>query len=165
MTISSAIAAPDVKEAKRIIVLGDSITHAGDWVTNFEAWLLSRGANAEVINLGLPSETAADLTPTEQEETHIKPYGFPRPTISERIGRILEKTKPDWVIACYGMNDGSSLPQNDEGFARYCAAMETLKSQLEKAGVQQIIFMTPPIHDAGPGKPQSKHDEMLTRFQ
>ncbi len=152
MTISSAIAAPDVKEAKRIIVLGDSITYAGDWVTDFEAWLLSRGANAEVINLGLPSETAADLTPKEQEETHIKPYGFPRPTISERIGRILEKTKPDWVIACYGMNDGSSLPQNDEGFARYCAAMETLKSQLEKAGVKQIIFLTPPIHDAGPGK-------------
>ncbi len=164
LTICPAFAAPDVKEAKRIIILGDSITYSGDWVTNFEAWLLARGAEAEVINLGLPSETGADLTPTEQQETHIKPYGFPRPTISERLGRILEKSKPDWVVACYGMNDGSSLPQNDEGFARYCAAMQTLKSQLENAGVKQIIFMTPPLHDAGPGQAQSKHDAMLTRF-
>ncbi|HEY0074859.1 MAG TPA: GDSL-type esterase/lipase family protein [Abditibacteriaceae bacterium] len=164
MTTTSTIAAPAIKDAKRILFLGDSITYAGDYVTDVEAWLLSQGSNAEVINLGLPSETGADLTPTEQQETHIKPYGFPRPTISERIGRILEKTKPDWVIACYGMNDGSSLPQNDEGFTRYVAAMEILKSTFEKAGVKQIVFLTPPIHDAGPGKEQSKHDQMLTRF-
>lgn len=162
--VNAVCAAPNVKDAKRIVILGDSITYSGDWVTDFEAWLLSKGANAEVINLGLPSETATDLTDTEQQETHIKPFGFPRPTISERISRILEKTKPDWALVCYGMNDGSSLPQNDEGFARYGKAMHTLKSQLENAGVKTIIWMTPPIHDAGPGKAQSKHDEMLTRF-
>lgn len=164
MLANAAFAAPDIKEAKRIVFLGDSITYAGDYVVDVECWMFSKGANAEVINLGLPSETAADLTPKEQEETHIKPYGFPRPTISERIGRILEKTKPDWVFACYGMNDGSSLPQNDEGFARYCAAMQTLKTTFEKASVKQIVFLTPPIHDAGPGKAQSLHDQMLTRF-
>ncbi len=164
MTIHTALAAPDITGAKRIVILGDSITYSGDYITDVEAWLLSRGATAEVINLGLPSETAADLTPLEQQETHIKPHGFPRPTISERLNRILEKSQPDWVLACYGMNDGSSLPQNDEGFARYCAAMETLKSTVEKAGVKQFIALTPPIHDAGPGKGISKHDEMLHRF-
>lgn len=164
MTLQSALAAPDIHTAKRIVFLGDSITHSGEYVADLEAWLISRGASAEVINLGLPSETAADLTPTEQQETHIKPFGFPRPTISERLGRILEKSHPDWILACYGMNDGSSLPQNDEGFARYCAAMETLKTTTEKAGVKQFIALTPPTQDAGPGQPISKHDEMLARF-
>lgn len=164
MHLSAAFAAPNVAEAKRIVILGDSITYAGDWVTDFEAWLLSRGVQAEVINLGLPSETAADLTETEQQETHIKPHGFPRPTISERLSRILERSQPDWILACYGMNDGSSLPQDDTGFTRYIAAMETLKSTVEKAGVKQFIALTPPIHDAGPGTPLSKHDQMLARF-
>lgn len=162
--IAPSHAAPGLKDAKRIVILGDSITYAGDWVTDLDAWLGSQGATAEVINLGLSSETATDLTPTEQQETHISKYGFPRPTISERIGRILEKTKPDWVMACYGMNDGSSLPQNDEGFARFCKGMETLKSQMEKTGVKRVVFLTPPVQDAGPAKPPSKHDEMLTRF-
>ncbi len=162
--ISSAAPLPDIKTAKRIVILGDSITQAGDWVADFDGWLTAAGAPAEVLNLGLSSETASDLTDAEQQETHIKPYGFPRPAISERLGRILEKTKPDWVVECYGMNDGSSLPQNDEGFARFCSAMEAMKSQLEKAGVKQIIFLTPPIHDAGPGQPQDKHDGMLSRF-
>ncbi len=162
--IARTHAALDLKDAKRIVILGDSITYAGDWVTDLDAWLGSQGATAEVINLGLSSETATDLTPAEQQETHISKFGFPRPTISERIGRILAKAKPDWVMACYGMNDGSSLPQNDEGFARFCKGMETLKSQMEKAGVRRVLFLTPPVQDAGPGKPPSKHDEMLTRF-
>jgi lysophospholipase L1-like esterase/pimeloyl-ACP methyl ester carboxylesterase len=167
MTLSAHAAPdrkPDLKDGKRILFLGDSITYGGDYVTDFECWLLANGLNVEVINVGLPSETGADLTPTEQQETHIKPYGFPRPTISERINRILEKTRPDWVFACYGMNDGSSLPQNDEGFARYVAALETLKSTLEKAGAKRVIFLTPPTHDSGPGKAMSRHDEMLHRF-
>jgi lysophospholipase L1-like esterase/pimeloyl-ACP methyl ester carboxylesterase len=163
MTTTSTIAAPDIKNAKRIVFLGDSITYAGDYVTDVEAWLLSQGSKAEVINLGLPSETGADLTPTEQQETHIKPYGFPRPAISERLNRIIEKTKPDWVFVCYGMNDGSSLPQNKEGLHRYIAAMHDLQWNL-KVTVPRTRFLTPPIHDAGPGKAQSTHDKMLDSF-
>ncbi|HEX8372017.1 MAG TPA: GDSL-type esterase/lipase family protein [Chthoniobacterales bacterium] len=164
MILHPASAAPEIRDAKRIVFIGDSITYAGDYVIDVEAWLSSIGAPAEVLNVGLPSETAADLTLSEQEETHIRPYGFPRPTVSERLQRVLEKTRPDWVFACFGMNDGSSLPQNDEGFARYCAAMDTLKAAVDSAGVQRLIILTPPIHDAGPGQPQSAHDGMLTRF-
>ncbi|HEX8309920.1 MAG TPA: GDSL-type esterase/lipase family protein [Chthoniobacteraceae bacterium] len=159
-----AFALPDVKDAKRILFLGDSITYDGNYVTDVEAWLLSSGAAAEVINLGLPSETAADLTSVEQEESHIKPYGFPRPTVSERLQRVLEKTRPDWVFACYGMNDGSSLPHNEEGLTRFSTAVEKLKAAVDNAGVKRFIMLTPPIHDAGPGKPQSQHDAMLARF-
>src|SRR5215216_3031855 len=162
--LSAAAPASNLKDARRIVFLGDSITYAGDYVTDFECWLPSHGANAEVLNLGLPSETASDLTPTEQQETHIKPHGFPRPVVSERLGRVLEKTRPDWVFACYGMNDGSSLPQNDEGFARFQAAMENLKAAVEKAGARRFIILTPSVHDTGPGKPISAHDAMLKRF-
>jgi lysophospholipase L1-like esterase/pimeloyl-ACP methyl ester carboxylesterase len=164
MILQNAHAAPDIKNARRILFLGDSITYDGNYVTDVECWILAHNAQAEVLNLGLPSETATDLTPTEQQETHIKPYGFPRPVISERLERVLNATKPDWVIACYGMNDGSSLPQHDEGFARFCAAMENLKSAVEQAGAQRFIILTPPIHDAGPSQPVSKHEQMLARF-
>jgi lysophospholipase L1-like esterase len=164
MNLSSVFAVPELKDAKRIVFLGDSITYDGNYVNDVDEWLSSHGVAAEVINLGLPSETGADLTPTEQQETHIKPNGFPRPTISERLQRVLDKTRPDWVFACYGMNDGSSLPQNDEGFARFCAAMENFKTAIEKAGVKRFIVLTPPIHDAGPSQPQSRHDAMLARF-
>jgi lysophospholipase L1-like esterase/pimeloyl-ACP methyl ester carboxylesterase len=164
MSLYSASAVPEIQDVKRIVFLGDSITYDGNYVTDVNAWLLSCGAATEVINLGLPSETAADLTPIEQQKTHIEPYGFPRPAISERLQRVLDRTRPDWVFACYGMNDGSSLPQNEDGFARYCSAMENLKTSIEKAGVKRFVMLTPPIHDAGPGQPQSQHDSMLTRF-
>ncbi|MEI2725571.1 MAG: hypothetical protein V9H26_19255 [Verrucomicrobiota bacterium] len=42
---------------------------------------------------------------------------FPRPDLHERLGRVLEKTKPDQVVACYGMNDGIYLPFSEERFA------------------------------------------------
>src|SRR5271170_6985242 len=37
----------------RIVFLGDSITQAGDYVTDCECWLLAHGFEIEVLNLGL----------------------------------------------------------------------------------------------------------------
>ncbi len=150
-------------DARRIVILGDSITYQGDYVTDVESWMLSRGFKAEVINLGLPSETAADLTPDEQMKTHIKPFGYPRPAIGDRLASVLEKTQPDWVFACYGMNDALSLPATNAGFARYRTAMEKLRDAVLKAGAKRFIVLTPPIHDAGAGK-ISPQDKMLARF-
>ncbi|MGB1706622.1 MAG: hypothetical protein ACPHF4_02225, partial [Rubripirellula sp.] len=43
--------------AKRILFLGDSITHAGDYISLVETQLRLRGYEGTLINLGLPSET------------------------------------------------------------------------------------------------------------
>src|SRR5436190_1960350 len=53
---------------KRILFLGDSITHAGQYVDYFEAYLAVRFPDRqfEVINVGLSSETVSGLT----EEGH-----------------------------------------------------------------------------------------------
>src|SRR5512133_1780233 len=95
----SAVAPP---AAKRILFLGDSITYSGLYVTYVETFLRLKYPdwNGEIINLGLPSETVSGLS----EEGHAG-GAFPRPDLKERLDRVLEKTKPDLVIACYGMND------------------------------------------------------------
>ena len=102
----------------RIVFLGDSITQGGDYVTDVECWLLAHGLQVEVLNLGLGSETASDLTP-EENGGHLKKHGFGRPFVSERLERALAATKPDLLFACYGMNDGGSLPPDTSGTKRF----------------------------------------------
>lgn len=150
------------KAPQRVVVLGDSITYAGDFVADLDCWLLAQGSEIEIINLGLPSETATDLQLIQQQE-HTQKHGFPRPAIGDRLASVLEKTRPDWVVACYGMNDAGALPNDDTGFARFCAAMEKLRAHTEAAGVKRFIVLTPPIHDAGAGQ-ISTHDAMLARY-
>ena len=59
---------------------------------------------------------------------------------------MLEKSKPNLVIACYGMNCGIYRPVSEHGFNAYKAGIQQLKSKAEKAGAQ-IIFVTPPYYD------------------
>ena len=130
--------------AKRVVFLGDSITYSGQYVEDFEAWAGMRHPEhpLEVLNLGLPSETVSGLS----EAGHAGGK-FPRPDLHERLARVLEKTKPDLVFACYGMNDGIYLPLNEERFARFRAGMEKLHAAVEAAGAK-IIHLTPPVYDA-----------------
>jgi lysophospholipase L1-like esterase len=80
----------------------------------------------EVLNLGLGSETASDLAP-EENAGHLKKYGFGRPFVSERLERALTATKPDLLFACYGMNDGGSLPPDASGTKRFADAVTHLR--------------------------------------
>ena len=146
---------------KRIVFLGDSITQAGDYVTDIECWLLSQGQQIEVIDVGLSSETATDLLPKENAD-HLKKYGFPRPSVSARLDRTLAATKPDLVVACYGMNDASGLPNNAAGLKRYSEAITRLRDAAFQAGAKQVVLCTPPIHDS-PHKPDP-HEENLVAF-
>src|SRR6266478_8284655 len=77
--------------AKRVVFLGDSITHAGQYIDYFEAHLVTHypQRQIEVIDLGLPSETVSGLS----EEGHAGGK-FPRPGLHERVARVLEKAKP-----------------------------------------------------------------------
>jgi lysophospholipase L1-like esterase len=133
-------------DAKKIIFLGDSITYSGQYVALFETeWLLENPKReVEVLNLGLPSETVSGLS----EEGHAGGT-FPRPTLHERLDRVLEKAKPDLVFACYGMNDGIYLPLAAERFDKYKDGLRLLRQKVTKAGAK-IIHLTPPVFDPLP---------------
>ena len=158
-----ALATGKLRGIQRIVFLGDSITQGGDYVVDFDCWLLAHGFQKEVINLGLGSETASDLTP-EENDGHLKKHGFGRPAISERLDRALAATKPDMVFVCYGMNDGGSLPANDSGTKRYAEAITRLRESALKAGVKRVVLCTPPVQDAKGNEGQKFHDENLTRY-
>ena len=134
-------------KAKRVAVLGDSITHAGDWVAELIAWMERRGTDAEVIDVGLPSETVSGLS----EEGHAGGQ-FPRPDLAERLDRVLRVVRPDVVLACYGMNCGIYQPFAEERFAKFKAGIERLHAAVEKTGAK-IIHLTPPVYDKRSDKP------------
>lgn len=154
-TATAADPVPEgLRAAKRIAFIGDSITQGGEYVVDFECFLLANGLTNEVINLGLGSETATDLTLAENEP-HKTRHGFGRPAASERIARALTNVKPDWLVVCYGMNDGDNLPGGEVGTKRFAAACEFIRKTATDLGVKQIIFCTPPVYDAkAKGNPQ-----------
>lgn len=132
-----------LKKSKRLVFLGDSITAAGQYVAFFDAWLVSRRLPQKpvVIDAGLPSETVSGLS----EEGHAGGK-FPRPDLAERLERVLAATKPDLVVACYGINCGIYQPFDEMRFQRYQQGLRQLKAQVEKAGAK-FIMMTPPYYD------------------
>jgi len=158
-----APAAEILRGVHRIVFLGDSITQGGDYVTDVECWLLAHGVRTEVLNLGLGSETASDLTP-EENAGHLKAHGFGRPFVSERLARALAATKPDLLFACYGMNDGGSLPPDESGTKRFAEAVTHLRDAALKAGVKRVVICTPPVQDAKGNATKKYHDENLARY-
>ncbi|HBH50463.1 MAG TPA: G-D-S-L family lipolytic protein [Planctomycetaceae bacterium] len=146
--------------AKRLVFLGDSITAAGTYVTDFDAWLTAqkRPSQPMVICAGLPSETVSGLS----EEGHAGGQ-FPRPDLAERLDRILKETRPDLVIACYGMNCGIYEPLDAGRFAKYQAGIRNLKSHVEQAGAK-LILVTPPFYDDLRSPRKFVYNEVLDRY-
>ncbi|MBP88730.1 MAG: lysophospholipase [Planctomycetaceae bacterium] len=134
---------------KRILFLGDSITHAGHYITLLETHLRAEDPEAipELINLGLPSETCSGLSEPD--------HPFPRPDVHERLGRALAKVKPDIVFACYGMNDGIYYPFSEERFAAYKAGVGRLIGKVKATGAK-LVLMTPPAFDPLPLQQKGK---------
>ena len=132
--------------ARRVVILGDSITYDGKWVDFLETWLRATypDSPAEVINLGLPSETASGLS----EAGHAG-GSFPRPDVHERLDRVLEKTHPDLILACYGMNDGIYFPQSEERFKKFQDGIQRLHEKAAHVGVR-VIHLTPAVFDPLP---------------
>ncbi len=132
--------------AKRVVFLGDSITYGGEWVEFVETWLRLTHPDAEVelLNLGLPSETVSGLS----EPGHAG-GSFPRPGVHERLGRVLEKAKPDLIVACYGMNDGIYYPYGEERAKAFQDSMRRLRERAAHLGVR-VLHVTPPVFDPVP---------------
>ena len=151
----SADAAPS---APRVAILGDSITYAGRWATLVESALRATPefADAEIVNFGLPSETVSGLS----EPGHAGGK-FPRPDLHERLARVLDGFKPTLVLACYGMNDGIYLPQDEKRFQAYQDGMMKLKSAVEQRGAK-IIFISAPLFKADhPATDANHYDAVL----
>jgi lysophospholipase L1-like esterase len=146
--------------AKRIVFLGDSITASGQFVAYCDAWLASTRPKQPptIIDAGLPSETVSGLS----EEGHAG-GSFPRPDLAERLDRVLAATKPDLVIACYGMNCGIYQPLDEARFERYRSGMSALKAAVEKAGAKFIV-VTPPIYDDQRAPLKFAYNDVLDRY-
>ncbi|MCA9196361.1 MAG: hypothetical protein KDA87_02445, partial [Planctomycetales bacterium] len=147
-------------KAKRIVFLGDSITYAGDYIGFWETWLAANVVSSypEIINVGLPSETVSGLS----EDGHAGGK-FPRPHLAERLDRVLAATKPDVVVACYGMNCGIYLPLDQDRFQKYQDGMLQLKEKVEAAGAK-LIVITPPTFDDAIANKDFSYDAVLAEY-
>ena len=130
-------------KAKRNLVLGDSNTYAGHYLTLLEAQLRLSGYRPELLNLGLPSETCSGLSEPE--------HPFPRPSVHERMDRALAKLQPDVVVACYGMNDAIYYPFADDRFSAYTSGIDALIQKVHASGAR-LVLMSPPAFDPLPLK-------------
>jgi lysophospholipase L1-like esterase len=142
---SLTVSAEPPKE-QRIVFLGDSITQAGRYIEIIESAIKAAkpDSNQTFIPLGLSSETVSGLS----EPGHAGGK-FPRPDLHERLDRVLEKAKPDLVIACYGMNDGIYHPLEAQRTQAFQSGMRRLHDKAIAAGAR-IIHLTPPVFDPLP---------------
>jgi lysophospholipase L1-like esterase len=132
--------------ARTILFLGDSITAAGGYVRIIEAELAKQSPPWVVINRGTNSETVSNLS----EEYHPGR----RPCLFARLDKELADAKPDWVVACYGINDGIYHPFNEKRFAAYQAGIGTLIKKVQASGARLVLLTAPPYAKPGPEFPK-----------
>jgi len=139
-----AIDISTLRGVHRILVLGDSITYSGGYVDYLQSYLVTHRPDitCDILDLGLPSETVSGLT----EPGHAG-GAFPRPVLSERLDRVITKTKPDLIFACYGMNDGIYYPFSEERFSKYRNGIISLAARAKQVHAR-LIVLTPPPFDA-----------------
>lgn len=138
-----------IEPGDRVVFMGDSNTYAGHYVNDIAAQWKTQfpEQKTEFINCGLSSETACGLT----EPAHP----FPRPNAQERIGRVIEKLKPDVLVICYGMNDGIYHPFDPSRFEAYQDGIRALVEKGRRAGAK-VVLLTPPPFDAPPVEKRGK---------
>ena len=142
-TTPAADSLPGLEKVHRVVFVGDSITFDGEYVDNIQTYLLMRfpRSQVELINVGQSSETVSGLS-----EPGFAKNRFPRPDLHVRLMAILEKTKPDLVVASYGMNDGIYQPFDEAYFKKFQDGMRWLHETVVKSGAK-IIHVTPTMFD------------------
>jgi lysophospholipase L1-like esterase len=152
-----------LRPSDRVLFLGDSNTYSGGWIEWFDAWQRASHPDwkLDVLNLGLSSETTCGLS----EPSHP----FPRPDVRERLGRVLDKTKPQVVVFCYGMNDAIYHPFSEDRFKTFQQnSLEAIRKI--KATGARVVWISPPPFDPLPLKakgnlrPAVGHDEYSWKF-
>lgn len=146
LALVAPLSAAEPPKEQRIVFLGDSITQAGRYIEIVDAALVAQFPDAvkTIIPLGLASETVSGLS----EPGHAGGK-FPRPDLHERLDRVLDKAKPELVLACYGMNDGIYYPLGDDRTRAFQTGMRRLHDKVVASG-GRIIHLTPPVFDPVP---------------
>lgn len=141
--VTAADTLPGLGKIQRVVFVGDSITFDGEYVDNIQTYLLMRfpGSQVEFINVGQSSETVSGLT-----EPGFAKNRFPRPDLHSRLAAILEKTKPDLVVTCYGMNDGIYQLFDEAYFKKFQDGMCWMHETVVKSGAK-ILHVTPSLFD------------------
>ncbi|MEM7373283.1 MAG: SGNH/GDSL hydrolase family protein [Bacteroidota bacterium] len=134
---------PHLLTNKRVLILGNSITQNGTYVSVMEYLLREAFPNEmiDIISIGLGSETVSCLTEPD--------HPYPRPCVQERLQRALDAIQPEVVLACYGMNDGIYHPQSEERMGAYQAGIMELLEATKQIQAQTILI-SPPVFDSLP---------------
>lgn len=128
---------------KRVLILGNSITQNGRYVDFVEYYLLKNYPNEklDIISIGLSSETISGASEVGRP--------FLRPGLHTRLDSALILTKPDLVIAIYGMNDGLFSNFDPIKFEGYKEGVFKLISKVKQAG-SKLMLITPTVFDPDP---------------
>jgi lysophospholipase L1-like esterase/pimeloyl-ACP methyl ester carboxylesterase len=123
------------------LFIGDSITQGGLYIKQLEQYFAEHLPDHGLVlrNAGLSSETASGLSEPD--------HPFPRPCIHSRLEQVLAQHAPDWVVFCYGMNDGIYYPFSEERFQRYQEGIHRIVDRVRGIGAK-VAVMTPPPFDA-----------------
>src|SRR5580698_6338305 len=134
---------PGLENFHRVVFVGDSITWMGGYIDDIEAYVLTRDTNSSItfLNLGQSSETVSGLS----EPGHAGGK-YTRPDMHTRLAAVLEKTRPDLVIADYGMNDGIYQPFDAERAQKFEDGIRWLHETVLASGAK-IVHVTPSPFD------------------
>lgn len=152
-SLGAADPAPAAPQAapQMMFFFGDSITKAGGYVRIIKDALIKQNPTnpPQIHNFGHMSETISGLS----EAYHPGR----RPCMLAWIDKVLEE-KPNWVVICYGINDGIYHPFNEKRFAAYKSGIETLIKKVNAVGARLIIITPPPFAAQGPAFPAGTDD-------
>jgi len=131
---------------QHIFFFGDSITKAGGYVRHIQGALNKQTPKFPpvVINFGHYSETISNLS----EAYHPGR----RPCMLNWLGAMVAE-KPDFAVACYGINDAIYHPYDEKRFAAYKSGIETLIEKFNAVDTYVVLFTPPPFAAAGPPFP------------
>ncbi len=125
-TAGRAVAADSlVTPGSRVAVVGDSITEQKLYSKYIECYLLACSGvpDVKVFQYGWSGERA--------------------PGFAGRLENDLAGFKPTVVTLCYGMNDGSYQPYNDQIGGAYESAMRDILKKLPTVGVKSVVVGSP----------------------
>ncbi|HOW18102.1 MAG TPA: SGNH/GDSL hydrolase family protein [Phycisphaerae bacterium] len=130
-----------LKDGETVVFYGDSITAAGLYVDYVEAYLLTAFPDKQfhVVNRGISSETIAGTSEPDHQPR--------RPNALDRFTRDIASTRPDVIVACFGMNDGNYAPFDPQRFRKFQNGLKLLKQRTRDQTTARLVVMTPPSYD------------------
>ena len=141
----SVLAGDAIRTQDTILFLGDSITAQGGYIRAIDAALKKEKDPPKIVCRGKNSETVSGLSEAYHPGV--------RPCLFARLDKELTRAKPDWVVACYGINCGIYHPFDEKRFEAYKAGINRLIKEVHASGSHLILLTPPPYAKKGPSFP------------